>query len=298
VPLNQSVQPAQSLIIVTGLSGAGKSVVINALEDLGFYCIDNLPLELLDAAVFHMRSQAGHQRHFTIGLDVRNENFVQKFIEHCHSVRQKIALEVLFLTADDEYLLRRYSATRRPHPLAIEGTDLLTSIRAERKYLAPIEEMADNCIDTSALSPHDLTRMIEKRYQRYVPPRKLSIVLTSFGFQNGLPRQMDSLFDMRCLPNPHYIPELRDKTGKDSAIQEYLANKAPVGEMIDNLSKLLLNTIPLYYDEGKHYFRIAIGCTGGKHRSVYVVERLAEILNAGLADYISLNVEHRDIQQL
>jgi UPF0042 nucleotide-binding protein len=285
----------RSAVIVTGLSGAGKSVAIKALEDLGFYCIDNLPVGVWDSVANYLVEKITTTRNYAIGTDVRDPNYADRFVAEIEQVRARLKVEVLFLTADDESLLNRFSTTRRRHPLAHPGVDLMDAIKTERSALQPIEQIANTVIDTSNISPHELARKIEANFRDRAPVREMTISFTSFGFQYGVLRSVDSLFDVRFLPNPHYQMKLRQFSGLDAPIQQFLDDSTDVSEFFDLLSKLLEFVIPRYYKEGKHYFRIGIGCTGGKHRSVYLAERMARY-TAGKFPQFDVTVSHRDLK--
>jgi UPF0042 nucleotide-binding protein len=283
------------LVIVTGLSGAGKSTAIKALEDLSFYCVDNLPFDLVEAAVDNLLKSPWTPKRYAMGMDVRDRNFLAHFSELKARLEQKIRLDVLFVSCAAEQLAERFSTTRRKHPLLDSGGELLVAIRREIAALLPIEQQADVSFDTSSWSPHFLARKIEERYAGGIKGRQLHVTITSFGFKNGMLKPADTIFDVRFMRNPYFEPSLKAKTGLDPAVAAYV--------LADPLSRLFLDKIvdlhkflfPEYYKEGKHYFRIGIGCTGGKHRSVAISEKLALELAAAALPHVAISVSHRDV---
>ena len=258
------------LFIFTGLSGSGKSVALRTLEDLGFYCIDNLPIQLLDACIETLMKQG--YSNVAISLDIRNPSFLGVLPEEVRNVsNQGVEVKIVFLDASNETLLRRYSETRRPHPLCNDKTTLVESIEAERKLLESLKINATH-IDTSRLTPQQLKNQVRglienKHYQ-------LQLILQSFGFKHGIPLDTDFTFDVRCLPNPFYEDELKQLSGIDSRVAEYLNRSANTLKMIDDIHQLISRWLPLFIDEGRVTLSVSVGCTGGQHRSVYVVEQL------------------------
>ena len=281
-----TTQP-RNVVIVTGMSGAGKSSALRALEDSGFESVDNLPVVLLNAVV-----TAGDGP-LAIGIDVRTRDFdASQLLQTLDALRQSTGLSVwiVFLDCDSEILGQRYTETRRPHPLA-DDLPVMVGIETERRLLAPLREQAELLIDTSRLAVSDLKRILVGQYG-VAAKRSLQVFLMSFGYRYGLPRDADLVFDVRFLKNPHYVPELKPHTGMDSDVAAFIARDGALEPFLDHLVQLLDPLLPLYEAEGKSYLTIAIGCTGGQHRSVYVVERL----KAWLADkHTSFNVRHRDI---
>jgi UPF0042 nucleotide-binding protein len=277
------------LFMVTGMSGAGKSSALNVFEDLGFETVDNLPVELLAAAL----RGGGPDRPLAVGVDVRTRDFDAEAVVHeLNELSQQSAIvpTLLYLDCDDDVLIRRFTETRRPHPLANERP-VINAIAIERDLLAPLRRSADHVIDTSALSAADLRRTIEKAYG-VEGARRMHVHLVSFGYRNGVPRDADLVFDARFLRNPHYVPDLKPLTGLDTAVGAYIAKDPDYESFVANVKTLLTPLLPRYRDEGKSYLTIAIGCTGGRHRSVYVVERLAEWLSPlGFA----FDFRHRDL---
>ena len=285
------------LVIVTGLSGAGRSLTIKALEDLSFMCIDNLPLELLDVTInyFMKLSEAHRQTRFALGMDIRDREFIAGFQATKVALEKRIKVEVVFLSCEEEMLVRRYSTTRRKHPLLDEGGELIGAIRREITMLSPIENIADWRIDTSSWTPHYLTRIIEARYATEVKGRALHVTVVSFGVKYGILKAADSVFDVRFLKNPHFEPKLKEKTGLHKEVQEYIDSDPNTEQFLKHLENVHKFLLPNYYKEGKHYFRIGIGCTGGLHRSVYIAERVAEILEALSLENVFISVSHRDL---
>jgi UPF0042 nucleotide-binding protein len=268
------------LIIVSGLSGSGKSVALHVLEDLGYYCIDNLPAALLQSAVDEVTSDAETQATLVaVGIDARNRRkdlralpmLISQFRE------RDIATDVLFLQADDEVLLKRYSESRRRHPLAEQGSALLAAIEVEREMLAEVINSADLIIDTSRTSTYELADTIRDRVDRRGTDT-MSVLIESFGFKNGIPADADFVFDLRCLPNPYWTVELRGLTGLDNEVQEFLDAQERFNAMHDDILSFLSRWIPEYRQAHRGYLTVAIGCTGGQHRSVYMVEKLAASL--------------------
>ncbi len=278
---------SRRVVIVTGMSGAGKSSALRALEDSDFETVDNLPVALLSAVV-----TAG-EGPLAIGIDVRTRDFdASQLLEALNALRQSTGLAtwIVFLDCDSEILGQRYTETRRPHPLA-DDLPVLVGIETERRLLAPLREQAELLIDTSRLAPSDLKRILLGQYG-VAQRRSLQVFLMSFGYRYGLPRDADLVFDVRFLKNPHYVPELKAQTGIDSEVAAFIARDASLAPFLDHLVKLLEPLLPLYEAEGKSYLTIAVGCTGGQHRSVYVVEQLKAWL-AG--KHLPFNVRHRDI---
>lgn len=280
--------PAQKLLIVTGLSGAGKSSALHALEDFGFDLIDNLPVALLDAVAAAMG-----EKPLAIGIDVRTRGFdathLLKSLETISKTRG-VKSAIVFLDCDNDILSRRFTETRRPHPLA-DDTPLSVAIETERTLLGPLREHADLSIDTSRLLPAELKRILIGQYGSS-ERRALRVFLTSFGFRHGVPRDADLVFDVRFLKNPHYVETMRDHTGLDADVAAYIGEDPSLEPFIQRLEDFLAPLLPLYEAEGKSYLTIAVGCTGGQHRSVYVTERLKTYLaDIGLEP----DVRHRDI---
>lgn len=283
------------LIIVSGLSGSGKSVALHTLEDEGFYCIDNLPPTLLLPLTEQLLdSDLPLYERVAVGIDARSgSGVVDRFPETVGKLRadERLNLEVLFLHTERDTLLKRFSETRRKHPLSQQGMPLVEAIEAERNLLSPISEQADLSIETSNLTLHELRARLR---ERLLPEEKagLSVLFQSFGFKNGVPADTDFTFDVRCLPNPHWEQQLRMRTGEDREVVEYLQRHPEVEEMIGSIRGFLDRWIPAFEREGRSYLTISVGCTGGQHRSVYIVNRL----KAHFEQYAwDLSVRHREL---
>ena len=267
------------IIILSGLSGAGKSVALHMLEDLGYYCIDNMPAALLKPFIAHtVRSSEKIYARTAISLDARNSDAeissVPQLVDELK--RSGIDCEVLFLVAEDDELLRRFAETRRAHPLSRQGETLREAIASERQLLEPIAQVADQVIDTSRLGVHQLRDLIGRRVDPRAPER-LSLQFESFGFKHGIPGDADFVFDARSLPNPYWESALRPLTGLDPAVVRFLDEQPAARELIDDIARFMSARIPTYRASARRYLTVAVGCTGGQHRSVYIVERLAEM---------------------
>lgn len=265
------------LVILSGLSGSGKSVALHMLEDLDYYCVDNIPAGLLqDFVSVTLLSSDPAYHDMAIGIDARNRiEDIQSVPETVRRLRaQGIECEIVFLHAEEGVLVKRYNETHRPHPLANEGRSLLEAIRAERELLGTIADEADMVLDTTRTSVHELRELVRARIHRG-ERRGLSLLFQSFGFRHGLPGDSDFVFDARGLPNPYWEPKLRALTGKDPAVAQYLED-SPVGQrFVQDLRTLLSHWIPQFESSNRQYLTVSVGCTGGYHRSVYVVEKLA-----------------------
>jgi UPF0042 nucleotide-binding protein len=289
------VSPPRSprFIVLTGLSGSGKSQAIRALEDLGYFCVDNLPTKLIPTLAALVKRE-GISR-VAIVVDIREKSFLAEFPGTFKKLRDIKGLNpaLIFLEASHEALVRRFSETRRPHPLAPDKS-AAEGIRAERKQMNKIRGMADQIIDTSELTVHQLRQAFAgfsgvTRDEK----TKLPVTLVSFGFKYGIPTDADLVFDVRFLPNPHFVPRLRLKTGKDREVVRFMEQHAVTGQMLDRLTDLLKFLIPQYVTEGKSYLTIGIGCTGGRHRSVMIAEALKKNIDA--LPGARVRVQHRDI---
>jgi UPF0042 nucleotide-binding protein len=288
------VEPIR-FVIITGLSGAGKSYAIKCLEDLGYFCVDNLPTTLIPTfAELCANSSRGIQA-IALGVDVREGEYLVNMVETIEELRSRgHRVDVLFLEASDETLVRRYHETRRRHPLAGEG-NVLDGIRAERKALAHLREIANRVIDTTSLTVHQLKdQMVHSYGPQAAKGGGLSVSLVSFGFKHGVPYDADLVFDVRFLPNPHFVDRLRALDGRDPAVEEFVMSFSESRELLSRLEGLLKFLLPLYEREGKAYLTVAIGCTGGRHRSVMLVEALRSFLT-GLG--LSPIVRHRDLDR-
>jgi RNase adapter protein RapZ len=272
------------VLVVTGMSGAGRATALKALEDLGYEAVDNLPLALLSALVA-APSTSGH---LALGLDVRTRDFaVPTLIE----ALDRLPLRILFLDCDDDRLMRRYTETRRRHPLAADRP-VADGIRLERERLRPLRDRADLVVDTTALSPADLKRLLAGQFALHAAPG-ISLFVTSFAYRHGLPRDADLVLDMRFLRNPHYVPALRPLTGRDAEVGAFVEADPDFAPLFAGLCGWLAALLPRFEREGKSYLTIAVGCTGGRHRSVYVAERLAQFLGR---QGRTVQLAHRDIE--
>ncbi|MCA9771599.1 MAG: RNase adapter RapZ [Myxococcales bacterium] len=279
-------------VIVTGLSGSGKTTVVHALEDIGFFCIDNLPIVLLQNVVELVRKSSMNMSGIAVGMDVRSREFLVQYprvfseLEH-----EGVDLEIVFLDATDLSLQRRYTSTRRPHPL--DRGDLIEGIRRERQILRPLRERAHLVVDTSEFNIHQLTSMLQEKYaaNRDIQ-HNLSLTFRSFAYPEGIPLDADLVLDVRFLPNPYYVEELRPLTGRDAKVRQFLYDQPITRDFLERLGDFLGYLLPQYEREGKRYLTVAVGCTGGRHRSVTVVEWLRE--RFADAPY-SISVEHRDV---
>jgi UPF0042 nucleotide-binding protein len=281
------------LVVITGLSGSGISTALDALEDLGYFCVDNLPPPLIPKLIALARGTDKLAR-LAIGLDARNVDDARGAIAMLDDLRTDgAASEVLFLEATADVLLRRFSTTRRRHPLG-ESNGLPAAIAEERSAMHPFREIASRVIDTSTLTVHQLKKQIQQRVSQVDQRQGAAVSLLSFGFRYGVPAEADIVWDVRFLPNPHFVPELRPDTGLNLDVQRYVLEQPATKRFLDRFVPLLDDVLPAYDAEGKSYLTVAIGCTGGRHRSVSIIEHLAEHLNA--ADR-QITVRHRDIDK-
>ncbi len=281
---------APELVIVTGMSGSGKASVLKAFEDLGYYCVDNLPVELIPRFA-EMALQSAEIRRTALVVDVREGSKLDQLPGILKAVRRTIPTKVVFLEASDAALLRRFSETRRPHPLGAD-TPVNTSIKAERRHLAAIRALADMVIDTSKFNVHELRAHVTERFREQATERSILVSCVSFGFRHGVPEEADLVFDVRFLPNPHFVPEFRPLTGRDKRVADYIRSFPQTEEFIARISDLLVYLLPHYIHEGKSYLTISFGCTGGQHRSVMIAEEVGKRLHK--AGY-RLKVVHRDM---
>lgn len=283
------------LVIVSGLSGSGKSTALHVLEDVGFNCIDNLPVSLLPALVAQIQIHKDDSQRFAIGIDVRNAwqdlSIFPMMIETLKEAH--LPFRVLFLDAQAPVLIQRFSETRRKHPLSDKHTNLKEAIIAEQHLLEPIRDSADQIIDTSHLNLHELRDLVKERVVgRH--ESTMAILFESFGFKHGVPVNADLVYDARCLPNPHWKPQLRPLTGKDQDVIDFLEEQIDVKEMYTDIEHYLTRWLPRYQANNRSYITIAIGCTGGQHRSVYLSERLQQHFDQFYSD---VQVRHRDINK-
>jgi UPF0042 nucleotide-binding protein len=279
-----------SVVIITGVSGSGMSSALKAFEDLGYFAIDNLPIQLIPTFV-RLCDESSEIDRTALVVDVRSREFLGLFPHIHEELKEKgVDVTIVFLEADDDVLLRRYSETRRPHPLPDQT--VVAAIRQEHDMLAPIRELADIVIDTTELTVHTLRDVIKDRFAERSNAHELNVTISSFGFRHGLPRGLDMLFDVRFLPNPHFVPELRPYTGRDQVVIDYLASQTEVNETIERFVDLLAYLLPRFKREGKSYLSIGVGCTGGRHRSVMIADAIHERL---AARGCKTRVVHRDI---
>jgi UPF0042 nucleotide-binding protein len=282
--------PRKELVIVTGISGAGKASALKAFEDLGFHCVDNLPLELLPDFAGLVRKSTEVES-AAIVVDIREGQTLDRFPDILKQVKKLLPTRVVFLDAQDSVLVRRYSETRRPHPLHRTET-VSRSIVEERQLLDPIRNVADTLIDTSIFNVHELRAHIHARYGSEELAHQLLVTCLSFGFKNGVPLDADMVFDVRFLPNPHFVPRFRKLTGLDRKVANYVRSFPQTEEFLGRVTELMLYLLPHYVQEGKSYVTVGIGCTGGQHRSVMMAEEMAKRLKR--AGYL-VKAVHRDI---
>jgi UPF0042 nucleotide-binding protein len=281
------------VVVVSGTSGAGKSSALNQLEDLGYYCVDNLPIALVSFLIEHFAQQSSttHQG-LAICIDIRTESAgVTDFRDYLKTLREGLDLQLIFFDATDQALSKRFNETRRRHPLSKEGLPLSDAIRAERKLLEPLASAADLIIDTSEMSPYQQRELVTKRVGA-AQSDSLSIQVLSFGFKKGAPVDADIVLDMRMLANPHWEPELRASTGQAPEVIAFLEAREQTHEVATDLIVMLSRWVPMYQASQRAYLSIAIGCTGGKHRSVYMTERVGKAL---AKKYPAVTVLHRDM---
>jgi RNase adapter protein RapZ len=282
------------VIIVTGLSGSGKSVAIRALEDNGYFCIDNLPALLIPKFIDLCEGYNEGITRIALGVDLRAGQFLQALPQVLADMRHAgHHVQVLFFDASDEVLLRRFSETRRPHPLAGEEP-VQEGISRERKALEAMRELADKVIDTTDLNVHELKREMEERFCQAPYSRSMNVFLTSFGYKYGIPHDTDMILDVRFLPNPYFVSELRAHDGLETEVEEYVLKNEETRTFLDRLYSLLEFALPLYEREGKSSLTLALGCTGGRHRSVVLVEELRKRLGRGK---FRIHVKHRDLDK-
>jgi UPF0042 nucleotide-binding protein len=277
-------------LIITGLSGSGKTVVSRFLEDLGYYCIDNLPTKLIPRFVDLWARKEVEIEKVALVVDIREAGFAKEFPEVLQSIRKKVQPHLIFLEASDEVLFKRFSESRRPHPLA-STKSVREGIVLERKRLAKIKNLADDVLDTSSTNVTELKEILTRQFMRK-KGRSLQIVVVSFGYKYGIPLDSDLVFDTRFLPNPHYIDTMRDKTGRHKEVKEYVLQAKETQMFLIKLMKFVDYLIPKFEDEGKSYLTIAMGCTGGKHRSVVLSDQLMEHLKE---QNYRVKTHHRDI---
>lgn len=276
------------IVILTGLSGSGKTVALRAIEDSGFYCVDNLPIALIGSFA-SISSRNRDIRKIGIGIDIREKGSLSEINDVLKTLRKKYQAEVLFLEAEKDVLMRRFRETRRPHPL---GGNIEEAIPVEKERLAPLKEVADRVVDTSSFTPHQLRQLVTTFYGIQTGKKAMNIIIISFGFKFGAPQNIDLLFDARFLPNPNFIPELKPLRGTDKQVSDYVFNNPTTRAYVNKIEGLVDFLIPQYIKEGRSYLTIGVGCTGGNHRSPAIAEKLQKHLKRHAVD---LNVVHRDL---
>ena len=276
------------LVVITGMSGSGKASVLKAFEDLGYYCVDNLPIELIPR--FAELAQNSEYERTALVVDIREGDSFRKLPHILKSLKKSLDTKVIFLEASDEALIRRFSETRRPHPLG-KAQSVHRAILHEREQLNEIRNAADFIIDTSKFNVHDLRAHALEKFRRNADENAIAVSCLSFGYKHGVPQDCDLLFDVRFLPNPHFVPELRPLTGRDAKVAKYVQSFPQTREFINRISKLLIYLLPHYVREGKSYLTIGFGCTGGQHRSVFIAEEVRKLLAKAKYNVV---VTHRD----
>jgi UPF0042 nucleotide-binding protein len=279
-------------LVITGLSGSGKTHVSRALEDIGWFCVDNLPTALIPRLAELIRDSE-ELRHSALVVDIREREFLRHFPRVYQRIKGKgLAVSLLFLEADEKVLLRRFSETRRPHPLAV-NQPVLEGIREEREALKPIRKMADLILDTSHYTVHQLRDYIREHYDLRGEGAPLVLSVTSFGYKYGVPSEADLVFDVRLLPNPNFVPALKRLTGNHAAVVRYMRRQKETGAFLRKLEEFLSYVVPRYIREGKSYLTIGLGCTGGRHRSVMIANALGKVLER---KGVAVKVRHRDLR--
>jgi UPF0042 nucleotide-binding protein len=280
------------LVVVTGLSGSGKSLAARCFEDMAYFCVDNLPVALIPPFYELIHRSAEQISYAALVVDVRERTFLEHFPETLQSLRRRGApIRLLFFECSDDVLKRRFSETRRPHPMVGEGS-LEDGIRRERAALAPLRDLADRIIDTTRFTAHELRNFLKSSFGVAGEGSPLNVNVVSFGFKYGVPSEADLVFDVRFLPNPYFVDSLRSLTGRDDAVRTFLEKKNEKHAFMEHLEKMLDLLLPLYAAEGKSYLTVTLGCTGGKHRSVALAEELGEHLRAR---NVAVAVHHRDL---
>ena len=286
------LRDSRQLVLLTGLSGSGKGSVLNTFEDLGYYCVDNLPVALIPMFSEIYGNGAGEIERAALLVDAREGGQIENLPGIYRALTVGHPATLVFVEASDEVLMRRFSETRRPHPMG-QGLSVAEGIRAERRRMAPIRRLADVVIDTSKFNVHELRQFVMRSFQK-AAPRPLLISVVSFGFRYGIPSDADLVFDVRFLPNPHFVPRLRPYSGKDPKVARYIRSFPQTGQFLRRIENLLAYLLPHYIREGKSYLTIALGCTGGRHRSV----ALAEVISRNLKRRgYATKVVHRDMDK-
>jgi UPF0042 nucleotide-binding protein len=282
------INKTSRIVIISGLSGSGKTVALRAVEDADFFCVDNLPVSLISTLITKISGQTG-TRNIAIGIDIREKEFLSDIQKVLNLLKSKHTIEILYLEAEPEVIIRRFKETRRPHPL---NGNIEEAIKSEQETLSIIKNNADRIIDTSALSPHQLRKLVTSFYLPKNIHKDLAISLISFGFKYGIPQNIDLLLDVRFLPNPFFIPALKNLNGTDKKVADFVLNKSETKIFLKKIKDLLDFLIPLYIKEGKSYLSIAFGCTGGNHRSPAIASEVYKYIKK---ENIDINVIHRDI---
>lgn len=282
-----------SVVIITGLSGSGKSVALRALEDEGFFCVDNLPVTLMESFLSIVSSN-GHTTKIGIGVDIREKEFLSSFDSVITALRVNYAVQIIFLEADKDALMRRFKETRRPHPLVSPEVTVEAAIDTEHRMLLPLRNASDRVVDTSSYTPHQLRHLISSLFKTSSSSGPMSINLISFGFKFGIPQNVDLLLDVRFLPNPNFVPALKVHKGTDRKVQDFVLEQPATKDFLEKTLSLLNFLIPRYMEEGKAYLTIGFGCTGGRHRSPVIVEKIAGYLRQ--THGIEPAVTHRDME--
>ncbi|XOV80637.1 MAG: RNase adapter RapZ [Aestuariibacter sp.] len=279
------------LIVISGRSGSGKSIVLRALEDLGYYCVDNIPVSLLPTLTHAVMAE---YEHIAVSIDVRNlPKEPKELIDNLEFLPDNLQMTILYLDASDDILVKRFSETRRLHPLSKNNISLMDAIKIEKELLVPISERADLHIDTDKLSIHQLAELVRERILGKKSNRVV-LVFESFGFKHGIPKDADYVFDARFLPNPHWVPELKPYTGKDAPVEKYLGSHAIVNKFIWQIQNLIDTWLPHLERNNRSYVTVAVGCTGGQHRSVFIAESLAKTFKNTHPD---VQIRHRELDQ-
>jgi UPF0042 nucleotide-binding protein len=282
-----------SIIIITGLSGSGKSTAINALEDAGYFCVDNMPVQLLPKFLELRSADVSEVQKFAFGMDLREKAFVHEYEDVFEKLKEDgYRLEIIFLESSEEVLIKRYSETRRKHPVSEEGGSLLDGIRTEKEKLKGLKQIADKVIDTSSYTVHGLKDLLIKHSYQGIDSARMKIGVISFGYKFGIPLESDILIDTRFIPNPYFVPEMKKLDGRDDRVKSFIKQWPETRDFVTRYLSLLDFLIPLYEREGKAYLTVAVGCTGGKHRSVAIAEEINTHLEMLKRD---ITVRHRDV---
>jgi len=281
-----------TIVIITGLSGSGKTVALRALEDSGFFCVDNLPVTLINLFVSRLPKK-GNITKIGVGIDIREQAFLSSMNSALRLLKKKYRTEIVFLKAENSCLRRRFKETRRPHPLSSGSNDIDPVIEKEKDMLQPLKKEADRIIDTSSYTPHQLRHLITTLYSSNTrKSNAMSLTFMSFGYKFGVPQNVDLLFDVRFIPNPNFVPELKELRGIDPPVKKFIFEKPQTKEFIKRLKGLLDFLIPLYIKEGKAYLTVGIGCTGGRHRSPAITEKIAALIKK---HPVEISAIHRDL---